>query len=162
MVAFSLSRWPHPCSLLHACDFINPKMKSYEIAGWKAASVWDRSGRFTGSQRDKRAGVLSVLTQIRLSGLSGINRLLLTPNRRSVRVELLQERMTASQAVITHGVEAGSFSLSSEGRLISLMKNCRKTRLESKRSFPPMRLDPRGGLRPSHLTSVKSLMTSFI
>lgn len=107
------------CSLLHACEFINPKMKSYEIAGWKAARVADRRGRFTASGRDKRAGVLSACAQIGLSGLSGIHRLLWTPNRKRMRAELLQERMTAFQAVITHSVEAESFSLSSEGRLIS-------------------------------------------
>lgn len=36
-----------------------------------------------------------------------------------MRAELLQERMTAFQAVITHAVEAESFSLSSGGRLIA-------------------------------------------
>lgn len=69
-------------SLLHACEFINPKMKRYEIAGWKLASVWDRSGRSTASQRDKGAGVSSVFTQIALPGLSGIHCLLLTPNKK--------------------------------------------------------------------------------
>lgn len=143
-------------SLLHACEFINLKMKRSEIAGWKAASAADRSGRFTASLGDERASVSSAFAQIGLSGLSGIHRLPLTPNRRSVRAELRQERMTAFQAVITHSVEAQSSSLSSEGRLISqLWKSCSQARLESKER----RLDPRAGPRSHVLTCVESLMT---
>lgn len=46
-----------------------------------------------------------------------------------MRAELLQERMTAFQAVITHAAEAESFSLSSGGRLISHL--CGKVQRDS-------------------------------
>lgn len=134
------------CSLLHACEFINPKMKRYEIAGWKAASVGDRSGRFTASRRDKRAGVVSPFAQIGLSGLSGIHRLLLTPNRKCASGA--PAGADDSFPGCDHSQYGGGERLTVVGRKIDLssLKNCSKARLERKLT----RLDPRGGVR-SHI-----------